>query len=142
MLCHQADGNAGVHAQGGGSIGRAAVSKTAGCRFESCPPCECRTTDIHIKSKGNTVTDEITAASGAERGERNKSIFGRIAQFMREVVIELRKVVTPTRKELVTYTSVVLVFVIIMMALISGLDLVIGTLTGFVFGNGTLPWSN
>jgi hypothetical protein len=26
-------------AKGGGSIGRAAVSKTAGCRFKSCPPC-------------------------------------------------------------------------------------------------------
>jgi preprotein translocase subunit SecE len=88
------------------------------------------------------VTDEITPAAAAERGERKKSIFGRIAQFMREVVIELRKVVTPTRKELVTYTSVVLVFVIIMMTLISGLDVVIGTLTGFVFGNGTFPWSN
>ncbi len=139
--CPQAKGKAGVHAQGGGSIGRAAVSKTAGCRFESCPPCECRATDIHIKPKGNTVTDEITPAS-AERGERNKSLFGRISQFMREVVIELRKVVAPTRKELVTYTSVVLVFVIIMMTLISGLDVVIGTLTGFVFGNGTFPWSN
>jgi preprotein translocase subunit SecE len=87
------------------------------------------------------VTDEITPAS-AERGERNKSLFGRISQFMREVVIELRKVVAPTRKELVTYTSVVLVFVIIMMTLISGLDVVIGTLTGLVFGNGTFPWSN
>jgi len=92
--------------------------------------------------KGNIVTDEITTASGAERGERKKSIFGRIAQFMREVVIELRKVVTPTRKELITYTSVVLVFVIIMMALISSIDIVIGILTGFVFGNGTLPWTN
>jgi preprotein translocase subunit SecE len=88
------------------------------------------------------VTDEITPAAAADRGERKKSIIGRIAQFMREVVIELRKVDTPTRKELVTYTSVVLVFVIIMMTLISGLDVVIGTLTGFVFGNGTLPWSN
>ena len=142
LSCRQAIGKVGVHAQGGGSIGRAAVSKTAGCRFESCPPCECRTTDIHIKSKGNTVTDEITSASGAERGERKKSIFGRIAQFMREVVIELRKVVTPTRKELITYTSVVLVFVIIMMALISSLDIVIGILTGFIFGTGTLPWTN
>jgi preprotein translocase subunit SecE len=88
------------------------------------------------------VTDEITPATAAERGERKKSIFGRLTKFMREVVIELRKVVTPTRKELVTYTSVVLVFVIIMMTLISGLDVVIGTLTGFVFGNGTFPWSN
>lgn len=88
------------------------------------------------------MTDEITAASAAERGERKTSIFGRTAQFMREVVIELRKVVTPTRKELITYTSVVLVFVIIMMTLISSLDIVIGILTGFVFGDGTLPWTN
>ena len=88
------------------------------------------------------MTDEITPGSAAARGERKKSFFGRVAQFMREVVIELRKVVTPTRKELVTYTSVVLVFVIIMMALISGLDIVIGILTGFVFGDGSLPWTN
>ena len=131
-----------VHAQGGGSIGRAAVSKTAGCRFESCPPCECRYSGIHITSKGNTVTDEITPGSAATRRERKKNLFARVAQFMREVVIELRKVVTPTRKELITYTSVVLVFVVIMMALISGLDIVIGILTGFVFGDGSLPWTN
>ncbi len=88
------------------------------------------------------MTDEITAASGADRGERKKGLAGRISQFMREVVTELRKVVAPTRKELITYTSVVLVFVIIMMALISSIDIVIGILTGFVFGNGTLPWTN
>ncbi len=88
------------------------------------------------------MTDDITPGSAAARGERKKSLFGRVAQFMREVVIELRKVVTPTRKELVTYTSVVLVFVVIMMALISGLDIVIGILTGFVFGDGSLPWTN
>jgi preprotein translocase subunit SecE len=88
------------------------------------------------------VTDEITPASAAVPGERKKSLFGRVAQFMREVVIELRKVVTPTRKELISYTSVVLVFVIIMMAIISSLDIVIGILMGFVFGDGTLPLSN
>mgnify|MGYP000461611452 CR=1 FL=1 len=88
------------------------------------------------------MTDEITPGSSAARDERKKGIFGRVTQFMREVVLELRKVVTPTRKELITYTSVVLVFVIIMMTLISGLDIVIGVLTGFVFGNGTLPWTN
>ena len=32
--------------------------------------------------------------------------------FIRQVVAELRKVIWPTRKELVTYTSVVLVFVV------------------------------
>jgi preprotein translocase subunit SecE len=41
---------------------------------------------------------------------------------VREVVAELRKVVWPTRKELVTYTVISLVFVLIMVALVSVLD--------------------
>lgn len=32
--------------------------------------------------------------------------------FLRQVVAELRKVVRPTRNELITYTSVVLIFVL------------------------------
>ena len=35
---------------------------------------------------------------------------------------ELRKVVTPTRQELLKYTAVVLGFVVVMMALVYGLD--------------------
>jgi preprotein translocase subunit SecE len=46
--------------------------------------------------------------------------------FYRQVVAELRKVVWPTQQQLVTYFFVVMVFVIFMMALVSGLDLVIG----------------
>ena len=88
------------------------------------------------------MTDDITPVTAASKGDRKKSIFGRASQFLSEVVIELRKVVTPTRKELITYTSVVLVFVIIMMAIISSLDIAIGVLIGFVFGNGPLPWEN
>lgn len=44
------------------------------------------------------------------------------ALFYRQSVSELRKVVWPTRPQLVTYTIVVLVFVAIMMALIFALD--------------------
>jgi preprotein translocase subunit SecE len=44
------------------------------------------------------------------------------AQFVSEVRDELRKVVWPTRKELVTYTSVALVFILIMVAIVSSLD--------------------
>jgi preprotein translocase subunit SecE len=42
------------------------------------------------------------------------------------VVAELRKVVWPTQQQLVTYFLVVMVFVVFMMALVSGLDLVLG----------------
>ena len=42
--------------------------------------------------------------------------------FYRQVVAELRKVIWPTRNELITYTTVSLVFVIIVVAIVFGLD--------------------
>ena len=62
--------------------------------------------------------------------------FAGIALFLRQVMVELKKVVTPTRKELLSYTAVVLVFVVIMMALTSGFDLLFGWLVANVFGDG------
>ncbi|MFC6879885.1 MULTISPECIES: preprotein translocase subunit SecE [Actinomadura] len=44
------------------------------------------------------------------------------ALFVRQVIAELRKVIWPTRRELITYTTVSLVFVLIMVALVSGVD--------------------
>jgi preprotein translocase subunit SecE len=43
-------------------------------------------------------------------------------QFVREVRDELRKVVWPTRKELVTYTTVSLVFILVMVGIVTSLD--------------------
>jgi preprotein translocase subunit SecE len=54
--------------------------------------------------------------------------------FYRQVVAELRKVVYPTREQLVTYFFVVMAFVIFMMALVSVLDLGVGKLVFWVFG--------
>ena len=62
--------------------------------------------------------------------------FARIALFIRQVFTELKKVVTPTRRELLNYTLVVLVFVVIMMALVGGLDWVFSLGVNFIFGNG------
>jgi preprotein translocase subunit SecE len=77
--------------------------------------------------------EDIVANAKKERAEK-RGPFGRLALFIRQVFNELSKVVTPTRRELITFTLVVLVFVIIMMAIVSGLDIVFGTLVGFVFG--------
>ena len=57
--------------------------------------------------------------------------------FYRQVVAELRKVVWPTQQQLVTYFFVVMAFVIFMMALVSGLDLVFGHLVFKLFGGGS-----
>nr|WP_221441591.1 preprotein translocase subunit SecE [Jiangella mangrovi] len=54
--------------------------------------------------------------------------------WTRQVVAELRKVVYPTRKQLVTYTAVVLVFVAIMIAVVSLLDLGLGWAMFEIFG--------
>ena len=46
---------------------------------------------------------------------------------------ELRKVVRPTREELVTYTTVVMVFVIAVMLFVAALDYGIGKLVFWAF---------
>jgi preprotein translocase subunit SecE len=44
------------------------------------------------------------------------------ALYVRQVIAELRKVIWPTRKELVTYTTVAIVFIMIMTAIVTSLD--------------------
>nr|WP_254259656.1 preprotein translocase subunit SecE [Leucobacter chinensis] len=54
--------------------------------------------------------------------------------FVQQVFAELKKVTTPTRKELVNFTLVVLGFVVVMMALVWALDRVFSWLVLFAFG--------
>ena len=81
-------------------------------------------------------SEDIVATARRERAER-RNPFARIALFIRQVFTELRKVVAPTRRELFGFTGVVLVFVIVMMGLVYGLDFGFGWLVSWVFGNGT-----
>ena len=62
------------------------------------------------------------------------SLPARLSLFYRQVIAELRKVIWPTRKELLTYTAVVLVFVLIVIAYVSALDFGFGQLVLAVFG--------
>jgi preprotein translocase subunit SecE len=55
-------------------------------------------------------------------------------RFVRQVFAELRKVVRPTRQELITYSSVVLVFVLIVMAFIGLVDYAVGQGVLALFG--------
>lgn len=73
------------------------------------------------------------APRSREAASRNP--FVRLVAFLKEVLVELRKVVTPTRKELIRYTLVVLVFVVFMMLFVSLLDLVFGSFVGWMFGD-------
>jgi len=86
-----------------------------------------------------------TGSTGPGRGRsssRSKEasspgILGRFVNFVREVVAELQKVIWPTRKELLTYTSVVVVFVAIMMTFVALLDYGFARGMFLVFGSKT-----
>ncbi|HBJ73601.1 MAG TPA: preprotein translocase subunit SecE [Actinobacteria bacterium] len=82
-----------------------------------------------------TDTDgTLERSSGSQARPNKKNIFARLALFIRQVVAELRKVIWPTRKELIAYTAVVLVFVLIMAGFIAGLDFIFTKGVLFVFG--------
>ncbi len=80
-------------------------------------------------------SEDIVANAKMDR-DLKRGPYGKIVLFLREVMIEMRKVITPTRKELISYTIVVMVFVVFMMAIVSLLDLLFGTGVGYIFGNG------
>ena len=68
------------------------------------------------------------------KGAEQLGLFGRIARFVRQVVAELKKVVRPTREDLLRYSLVVVVFVAIVMTFVTLVDLGAGSLVGWVFG--------
>ena len=85
----------------------------------------------------NTVdepSEDVVASAKQERAQR-RSPFARISLFLRQVIQELRKVVTPTRRELFSYTGIVLGFVVVMMAIVYGLDAGFGWLVTWTFGD-------
>lgn len=63
---------------------------------------------------------------------RNPFLF--VWNYMKQVVAELRKVIWPNRKQMVSYTGVVLAFLAFMVALIGGVDLGLAKLVLLVFG--------
>jgi preprotein translocase subunit SecE len=62
-----------------------------------------------------------SSASGG-RGAKKGSYPARVALYNRQVVSELRKVIWPSRNELVTYTIVSITFVTFMVAFVGLLD--------------------
>ena len=75
--------------------------------------------------------------SKAVRGPRNERRDAdkrtSLPTFYRQVVAELRKVVWPTRPQVVNYFWVVLVFVLVMMAIVAGLDYGFGKAAFWIF---------
>ena len=84
-------------------------------------------------AKSSRAVDKSTD-KGKDKKAPRKSLFSRIALFFRQTVAELRKVIWPTRKELIAYTTVVIIFVLVMAGIIAALDYVFARGVLFVFG--------
>ena len=87
------------------------------------------------------MSDTIDAAlpdrdrpSGEGDGDR-PGLAARTALFYRQVVSELRKVIWPTRRELITYTTVVIVFVAAVATIVGVFDLIFAKGVLRVFGS-------
>ncbi|WP_399552266.1 preprotein translocase subunit SecE [uncultured Bifidobacterium sp.] len=65
---------------------------------------------------------------------RKPNVFMRVGRFIKQIIDELRKVVTPTGRELLAWSFAVFIFVLLLMALVSGMDWGLGKLVLWLFG--------
>jgi preprotein translocase subunit SecE len=82
------------------------------------------------------VSHTTTNDAGGRRGGSSRESRVGVALYLRQVVAELRKVVRPTRNELITYTIAALIFVSVVMAFVFFLDLLFGKLVLWAFSAG------
>jgi preprotein translocase subunit SecE len=91
------------------------------------------------RAKADPDSDTKTKSGKTDKPEtsRQGGPISRLTRFVREVIAELRKVIWPTRKELLTYTVVVVFFVAVMLAVIGVLDFGFAKAMLWVFGSNT-----
>jgi preprotein translocase subunit SecE len=83
-------------------------------------------------TSGKKSSGKKKSKKASDGPSRNPLIF--VFNYLKQVVAELRKVIWPNRKQMVSYTSVVLVFLVFMVALIGGVDLGLARLVLWIFG--------
>jgi preprotein translocase subunit SecE len=83
-------------------------------------------------TKNGSGTAKKTAKKGADRPSRNPITF--VWTYLQQVVAELRKVIWPNRKQMISYTTVVLMFLVFMVTLIGLVDMGLIKVVTMVFG--------
>lgn len=89
-------------------MARAPVSKTGCCGFESHRTCHLCVVSFRIASLFSTFGICFSVIKGYKN-----AMFKRLAKFLREVKVELKKVSWPSRREISGSTGVVIVTVLI-----------------------------
>lgn len=89
-----------------------------------------------LNEEGDPVASRPARSPGQARRApvaKRASVVTRFAQYLREVKIELGKVLWPKRKEVVNYSTVVLTTLVLLAFLIFGLNLIFAKGVSFLF---------
>jgi preprotein translocase subunit SecE len=96
--------------------------------------------DVEV-SAADSATKKVKKGQKSEKakkskksGDRSANPFLFIYNYLKQVVAEMRKVIWPNRKQMLTYTSVVLGFLAFMVALVGLADFGLTKLVLLVFG--------
>jgi preprotein translocase subunit SecE len=110
--------------------------RAAAAPVEDAEPAETDTeaSDDEPAAKGGKTGKAGKTAKGKKSDTKRVNPFAFVWNYLKQVVAELRKVIWPNRKQMVSYTTVVLVFLAFMVALIGGVDLGLAKLVSIVFG--------
>jgi|HubBroStandDraft_1064217.scaffolds.fasta_scaffold11382_4 preprotein translocase subunit SecE len=79
--------------------------------------------------RGPEIRKPVKSGGSIAKPERTTPVV-----FLREVRSELRKVIWPTRKELVTYTTVAVIFIMVMVGIVTSIDTGLADLVFKIFG--------
>jgi len=100
--------------------------------------------DVDKESTEVSKKDKAKKAKAAEKAKKAKKTgpakarpvnpIAFVYNYLKQVVAEMRKVIWPNRKQMITYTSVVLAFLAFMVALVGLADLGLTKLVLLVFG--------
>jgi preprotein translocase subunit SecE len=110
-------------------------STTAGQQTAGPPLIKAATGETPAQGKLKKLpipTKKQTTAAGPLALKRKDNIFGKAAQFLREVKVELKKVAWPSRKQTIGSTVVVIVLVMIISMFLGAVDLGLSSLIRIV----------
>lgn len=90
--------------------------------------------EVELPKKDAGTKKAKKAKKPRKAGDRSANPLVFVYNYLKQVVAEMRKVIWPNRKQMLTYTSVVLAFLAFMVALVGLADFGLAKLVLLVFG--------
>ena len=113
--------------------GKRSRQRAGGTALAEFDDAETTALDFDLDDEADGATSKALKKAKSDGPTRNPFVF--VWTYLKQVVAEMRKVIWPNRKQMVSYTAVVLAFLVFMVALIGLADLGLAKLVLLIFGN-------